>query len=122
MKTLALLAVLAIQDSAALDFPEYRDGSPHTLITLKLVDRDGESVKGRIRCEGYWYQFADEPDQEIAQDAPWFGTDSRGAVIFRNVIADDVMVCQGAGRDGGAGAVTVNLDWRGSIVQEIVLR
>ena len=92
-----------------------------SLVRLKTSYADGTPVnKGEISCLGEWYAHAEE-DVPILE-APWFGMDSRGVVMF---IVNDLETvefdCIARDRTGKQGRTQFTLYGFGSYLKDVVI-
>ena len=100
----------------------FRDLTPkQSIVRLKASYIDGTPVnKGEIFCAGKWYGHAEE-DVPILE-APWFGMDSRGAVMF---IVNDLETaefdCTARDRTGKQGRIQFTIEGFGSYLKEVVI-
>lgn len=122
MRTLALLAFIAIQEPA-IDLERearaLREGSRLALITLIAQYPDGTPHRGVIQCAGSWFKHQEGPVQ-YGTSLP-FQTDSRGAIVMNPALADEWIVCW-AEHDGAVGKAIVDLTVDPAQVVRLTLR
>jgi hypothetical protein len=113
MKLLALGLLLTVQtaepDLIAERRATLRSSTPHAMITVVATWADGSPVnKGWISCDGNWFKYADEVDEQITEFGLWFKTDARGAAIFNPAATvDDYAIKCRARKDGKTGEATI---------------
>ena len=110
MKFLVILLAASQAIGPVIDLDEeflrtLKDSTPQSsLISIQAIYPDGTPVhKGSISCLGDWAQFSEE--MVPINEAPWYGTDSRGVTIFNRY--DDpffIFDCSARSRDGKTGS------------------
>ena len=129
MKPLMIGLLLASQISGPVDLNLERELALGNVLPKSMLVRiqakypDGSGVnKGMISCLGEWFAHADE-DLPPIYEAPWFQTDSRGAVMFlvKNSPIEE-FDCQAKDKYGGVGSTQFTVYGFGNHLREITIR